>query len=84
MLPHIKRRQAVQVKELPDLEETGGEMSNAAVGMMFKRLAQENAELRKRVKTLERTNIDAWHQADKLREENKRLKRKADLSGVCV
>lgn len=28
MLPHIKRRQAVQVKELPDLEETGGkEMS---------------------------------------------------------
>jgi len=59
-------------------------MNDAAVCRMFKRLAEENAELRKRVRVLERENIDAWHQADRLREENKRLKRRADLDGVNV
>lgn len=57
-------------------------MNDAAVGRMFKRLSQENAELRKRVKVLERENIDAWHYADKWKEEAKRLKRRADLDGV--
>jgi len=57
-------------------------MNDAAVGKILNELAERNLQLEKEVKSLEKAYLESCKRNDKLRDEIKRMKRKADLDGV--